>query len=142
MNGGRESDSSTHNRLVPGSSPGGPTKICLSEKRDFYFIRNARVLYKCGSDIGETVVKSGESDTIQLTIYYMPSMTKNETTIGQKIRVWRAKRDLTQDELAKKADIPYPTLIKIESDTVTNPTLDTITKIANGLEITLNELTS
>jgi transcriptional regulator with XRE-family HTH domain len=69
----------------------------------------------------------------------MSFMTK-EQTIGQKIRAWRAKKDLTQDELSKKADIPYPTLIKIESDTVTNPTLDTITKIANGLETSLDEL--
>jgi transcriptional regulator with XRE-family HTH domain len=68
------------------------------------------------------------------------SFVTKEQTIGQKIRAWRAKKDLTQDELAKKANIPYPTLIKIESDTVTNPTLDTITKIANGLEISLDEL--
>ncbi|HRY91420.1 MAG TPA: helix-turn-helix transcriptional regulator [Candidatus Gracilibacteria bacterium] len=67
-------------------------------------------------------------------------MTK-EQTIGQKIRAWRAKQDLTQDELAKKANIPYPTLIKIESDTVTNPTLDTVKKITAGLEVTLDELT-
>ena len=49
---------------------------------------------------------------------------------------------LTQEGLARKADIPYTTLAKIESDSSKNPTLDTITKIANGLEITLNELTS
>jgi DNA-binding XRE family transcriptional regulator len=42
----------------------------------------------------------------------MSFLTK-EQTIGQKIRAWRAKKDLTQDELAKKADIPYPTLIKL-----------------------------
>jgi len=89
---------------------------------------------------GKTLVKSGGSDTIQLTIDYMSFMTK-EQTIGQKIRAWRAKKDLTQDELAKKADIPYPTLIKIESDTVTNPTLDTVKKIAAGLGVTLDELT-
>lgn len=77
---------------------------------------------------------------IQLIIDYMSYMTK-EQTIGQKIRAWRAKKDLTQDELAKKADIPYPTLIKIESDTVTNPTLDTVKKIAAGLGLSLDELT-
>jgi transcriptional regulator with XRE-family HTH domain len=70
----------------------------------------------------------------------MSFMTK-EQTIGQKIRAWRAKKDLTQDELAKKADIPYPTLIKIESDTVTNPTLETVKKIAAGLGVTLDQLT-
>lgn len=65
----------------------------------------------------------------------------NEQTIGQKIRAWRAKKELTQDELSKKADIPYPTLIKIESDAVTNPTLETTRKIAIGLGVTLDELT-
>ena len=65
---------------------------------------------------------------------------KDTQTIGQKIRAWRAKKDLTQDELAKKADIPYPTLIKIESDAVTNPTLDTVKKIAAGLGIGVDEL--
>lgn len=85
------------------------------------------------------LVNFDASAIIHLTIDYMSFMTK-EQTIGQKIRGWRAKKDLTQDELAKKADIPYPTLIKIESDTVTNPTLDTITKIANGLEISLDDL--
>ena len=37
-------------------------------------------------------------------------------TIGQKIKAWRKKKDITQDALAKKADIPYTTLAKIESD--------------------------
>ena len=64
----------------------------------------------------------------------------NEKTIGAKIKAWRAKKDMTQDELAKKADIPYPTLAKIESDTVTNPTLDTVKKIAAGLGVTVDEL--
>lgn len=72
----------------------------------------------------------------------MEEKPKKPTTIGQKIRIWRKKKGLTQEGLARKADIPYTTLAKIESDSSKNPTLDTITKIANGLEITLNELTS
>ena len=72
----------------------------------------------------------------------MEEKPKKPTTIGQKIRIWRKKMGLTQEGLARKADIPYTTLAKIESDSSKNPTLDTITKIANGLEITLNELTS
>ena len=63
-----------------------------------------------------------------------------EKTIGAKIKTWRAKKDMTQDELAKKADIPYPTLAKIESDTVTNPTLDTVKKITAGLGVSIDEL--
>ncbi|QQS59650.1 helix-turn-helix transcriptional regulator [Candidatus Peregrinibacteria bacterium] len=72
----------------------------------------------------------------------MEENNQTPKTIGQKIRIWRKKRKLTQEGLARKADIPYTTLAKIESDNIQNPTLDTITKIANGLEITLNELTS
>ncbi|MBM4401899.1 MAG: helix-turn-helix transcriptional regulator [Candidatus Cloacimonetes bacterium] len=68
-------------------------------------------------------------------------MEENKSkTIGEKIKAWRKKRDLTQDALAKKADIPYTTLAKIESNVIQNPSLQTITKIADGLEITLNGL--
>ena len=63
-----------------------------------------------------------------------------QKTIGAKIKVWRAIKDLTQDELAKKADLPYPTLVKIESDAVQNPSIDTVTKIAAGLGITVDAL--
>lgn len=66
----------------------------------------------------------------------------SEITIGQKIKSWRKKRELTQEGLARKADIPYATLAKIESGAINNPTLDTITKIANGLGVTLDELIS
>jgi transcriptional regulator with XRE-family HTH domain len=67
-------------------------------------------------------------------------MKKKEKTIGEKIKAWRKKKDLTQDALAKKADMPYTTLAKIESDVIQNPSLQTITKIANGLGITLDDL--
>jgi transcriptional regulator with XRE-family HTH domain len=61
-------------------------------------------------------------------------------SIGKKIKMWRKKKNITQDILAKKADIPYTTLAKIECDVILNPSIQTVTKIANGLEITLDEL--
>ncbi len=61
-------------------------------------------------------------------------------TIGQKIKAWRKKNEITQDALAKKADIPYTTLAKIESDVIQNPSLQTITKIAEGFGISLDDL--
>ncbi|QQS59945.1 helix-turn-helix transcriptional regulator [Candidatus Peregrinibacteria bacterium] len=67
---------------------------------------------------------------------------QQERTIGQKIKAWRNKKELTQDALARKADIPYTTLAKIESDVIKSPTLPTATKIAAGLGITLDELIS
>ncbi|MBI2550941.1 helix-turn-helix transcriptional regulator [Candidatus Uhrbacteria bacterium] len=65
---------------------------------------------------------------------------KSEESIGQKIRKRRLAMDLTQEALARKADIPYTTLVKIESDAVKNPSIDTVTKIVAGLGITLDEL--
>lgn len=61
-------------------------------------------------------------------------------TIGDKIKSWRKKKDLTQDALAKTANIPYTTIAKIESDVIQNPSLQTITKIAEGLGITIDDL--
>jgi transcriptional regulator with XRE-family HTH domain len=65
---------------------------------------------------------------------------KKNKSIGAKIKIWRKKKDLTQDALAKKADIPYTTLAKIESDVIENPSLQTVTKIAEGLGVSLDEL--
>ncbi len=67
-------------------------------------------------------------------------MNKKEKSIGEKIKAWRKTKDLTQDSLAKKADMPYTTLAKIESDVIQNPSLQTITKIASGLDISLDDL--
>jgi len=67
-------------------------------------------------------------------------MNRKEKTIGEKIKEWRKMKDLTQDALAKKADMPYTTLAKIESDVIQNPSLQTITKIADGLGITIDNL--
>lgn len=65
---------------------------------------------------------------------------KKNKSIGDKIKAWRKKKEITQDALAKKADIPYTTLAKIESDVIENPSLQTITKIARGLGVSLDDL--
>jgi len=74
-----------------------------------------------------------------VTKFYQPMMA-TKRTIGAKIKAWRATKDLTQGELAKKADLAYPTLAKIESDAVQSPSIDTVTKIAGGLKISLDDL--
>ena len=69
----------------------------------------------------------------------MSSQNNNET-IGDKIKQLRNKQGLTQDELARKSDLPYTTLTKIESNVITKPTIQTVMKIANGLGITIDSL--
>jgi transcriptional regulator with XRE-family HTH domain len=67
-------------------------------------------------------------------------MEEKQISISVRIKYWRKKKGLTQDALAKKADIPYTTLAKIESDVVKRPSIQTMMKIAKGLDITVDEL--
>ncbi len=69
----------------------------------------------------------------------MKSQNNNET-IGDKIKQLRNKQGLTQDKLARKSDLPYTTLTKIESNVITKPTIQTVMKIAKGLGITIDNL--
>jgi len=64
----------------------------------------------------------------------------NSQNIGDKIRQLRNKQGLTQDELARKADLPYTTLTKIETNVITKPSIQTVIKIAKGLGITIDDL--
>jgi len=63
-------------------------------------------------------------------------------TIGQKIKKLRTEQGYTQEKFAQKAEIPYATLVKIESDAVENPSIKTVKKIAVALDITIDELIS
>jgi len=42
--------------------------------------------------------------------------------------------------LARKSDLPYTTLTKIETNVITKPSIQTVMKIANGLGISLDNL--
>jgi len=61
-------------------------------------------------------------------------------TISQNIKRIRAKQGLTQDDLAKKANIKYSTLTKIEGGVVTKPSVQTIQKVAESLGVPMEEL--
>jgi len=65
---------------------------------------------------------------------------EESANIGEKIKKWRKKRELTQDSLARKANIPYTSLAKIESGVIENPSIKTVSKIAKGLNVTLDQL--
>ena len=70
----------------------------------------------------------------------MEEKQQESKSIGSQVKQWRKVRELTQEGLARKADVPYTTLSKIESDVVKNPSIQTMMKIADGLEISLDEL--
>jgi len=61
-------------------------------------------------------------------------------TISKNIKKMRAKLGLTQDDLAKKADIKYTTLMKVESGSVNKPSVQTMAKIAKALGVSIEDL--
>ena len=63
------------------------------------------------------------------------------STISKNLRKLRETKGLSQEKLARLADVANNTIIKIESGKNDNPTLDTLKKIAKALEIGLDELT-
>ncbi|MDD5116375.1 MAG: helix-turn-helix transcriptional regulator [Candidatus Omnitrophica bacterium] len=60
--------------------------------------------------------------------------------IGDNIKRLRKKKGLSQDNLARKADMPYATLIKIESNVVKKPSVQNVVKIAEALEVKIEDL--
>lgn len=60
--------------------------------------------------------------------------------IGDNVKKFRKKKGLTQDGLARKADIPYTTLTKLESSVVKKPSVQTVAKIARALGISMEDL--
>ena len=54
----------------------------------------------------------------------------------------REAKGLSQEKLARLADVANNTIIKIEGGKNQNPTLDTLKKIAKALGISLDDLTN
>ena len=60
---------------------------------------------------------------------------------GENIRQLRISRGLTQEALAEKCDLSVDAVRRIEWGTI-SPSLDTLTKLAHGLDISLRTLFS
>jgi len=67
-------------------------------------------------------------------------MTSDKNNIGDNIKKFRAKLNLTQDDLARKSGVKYTTLSKIESGVVTKPTVHIMAKIAKALNVSIEDL--
>jgi transcriptional regulator with XRE-family HTH domain len=64
----------------------------------------------------------------------------NNPKLQINIRKLREKKGLSQEKLARLADVANNTIIKIESGENQNPTLETLQKIAKALDITIDDL--
>ena len=64
----------------------------------------------------------------------------SRTNLGKRLKELRSKLKISQDQLAKKANIPFSTLVKIEAGYTPNPSMETLIKIADAFGIGLDEL--
>jgi len=64
----------------------------------------------------------------------------NNSKIADNIKKYRNKLGISQDRLSKLADVTYNTIIKIESGANTNPTIETLQKIAKALNVGVDDL--
>lgn len=60
--------------------------------------------------------------------------------LGDNIKQYRRKKNLSQDSLARDAGIPYTTLVKIESNAVRGPSVQNVAKIARALAVKIEDL--
>lgn len=64
----------------------------------------------------------------------------SKTNLARKVKQLREKLGLSQEKLARLADVSNNTIINIEAGKQNNPTIDTLKKVAKALNIAVGEL--
>lgn len=62
------------------------------------------------------------------------------SNISKTLRKLRGQKGLTQEKLARLADVSNNTVIKIEAGKNQNPTLETLKRLAKALGISVDDL--
>ncbi len=60
--------------------------------------------------------------------------------VGEAVRHYRKRRDLTQEELAKRASVAPTSIVRLESGEIKAPRLSTLHKLAGALSLNPAEL--
>ena len=60
--------------------------------------------------------------------------------LAEKVKKFRIQQGWSQDKMARTANIPYSTYLKIESGVTTNPSLQTAVNLADALKSSLDDL--
>jgi len=64
----------------------------------------------------------------------------NNQNLSKNIKRLREAKGLSQEKLARLADVANNTLIKMETGENKNPTLETFKKVAQALEVSVDDL--
>lgn len=67
-------------------------------------------------------------------------MAKDLPTIARNMKKYRDKLGISQDKLSKMAEVTLHTITKIESGATPDPRIETLRKIAEALEIKVDDL--
>jgi transcriptional regulator with XRE-family HTH domain len=60
--------------------------------------------------------------------------------IADNLKKLRAKKGLSLEKIARLADLSLNTIVKIENGVNTNPTIETLQKIAKALDVSVDDL--
>ena len=60
--------------------------------------------------------------------------------ISKHVKKLRKQSGLSQDQTARKANMPLSTYLKVENGVTPNPSIQTLLKVAEALEVSLDEL--
>lgn len=63
-----------------------------------------------------------------------------QSKIGKNLKKLRQEKGVSQDRLSKLADLSLNTVVTVESGVNPNPTIETLTKIANALKVGVDDL--
>ena len=68
------------------------------------------------------------------------SNNNSKSTIGKNLKKIRQEKSISQDRLSKLADLSLNTVVTVESGLNPNPTIETLTKIAQALDVKVDDL--
>ena len=75
-----------------------------------------------------------------MTLYIHTDIIPFMVTIGEKIKHWRQKKGLTQNQLAEKAGLTIATIGRIETGIRQGTNITTLQRMADALGISLDKL--
>lgn len=64
----------------------------------------------------------------------------SKNSISKTVKKLRDKKGLSQEKLARLADVSNNTIINIEAGKQNNPTIETLKRIAKALEVGVDEI--
>jgi len=70
----------------------------------------------------------------------MANNTMSNSKISSNFKKLRAQKGYSLERVARLADLSLNTIVRLESGTNKNPTIETLTKIARALDVSVDDL--